>query len=73
MARVSTRPLWTKRKDPPPQDWCAADDAELCQMVRLGLDSHYYQVGLPHRTFGDILARRLQLIKAGQLQRAPDI
>jgi hypothetical protein len=39
-------------------------------MVRCGLSSEHYQLGLPHRHFGEILDRRLELIEAGQVQRA---
>lgn len=46
------------------------EDHELKQMVRCGLDCDFYQVGLPHRSFGEILERRLQLIQAGELERA---
>ena len=42
-------------------------------MVRCGLASEYYQTVLPHRPFGEILERRLQLIETGQLQRAREL
>lgn len=51
----------------------ADEDAELTNMVTCGLACEYYRIGLPHRPFGQILERRLQLIQAGALQRATAI
>ena len=61
------RPNWTPRSGHP---FTQDEDRELCTMVRCGLSSEFYQQALPHRHFGEILDRRLQLIETGQLQRA---
>lgn len=64
------RPDWTPRSGRP---FTPDEDQELCQMVRCGLASEYYQTVLPHRHFGEILDRRLHLIETGKLSRAPEI
>lgn len=61
---------WSRRRHPP---FTPEEDRELCQMVRCGLASEYYQASLPGRPFGEILERRLQLIETGQLQRAGEL
>ena len=66
-----TPPSWRKR--PPPAPWTAEEDAELANMITCGLCAYFYQVGLPHRPFGEILQRRLDLVHSGQVQRARPI
>jgi hypothetical protein len=65
---MSRAPAWRKRPPPPP--WSPEEEAELAAMVRCGLSVDHYQTKLPGRMMGDILARRLELIEAGQVQRA---
>lgn len=61
------RPNWTPRSGRP---FTQDEDRELCTMVRCGLASEYWQQSLPHRHFGELLDRRLELIEAGELQLA---
>ena len=71
---MSRRPAsWRRRARPPAAPFTLDEDAELKQMVRIGLSCDYYRIGLPDRGFGEILERRLQLIETGQLQRAREI
>lgn len=68
------KPDWMQRRaTAPAAPFTPAEDAELANMVRCGLDCTYYKLGLPDRPFGQILDRRLQLIQAGRLERAPAI
>ncbi|HQS70010.1 MAG: hypothetical protein B7Y36_08315 [Novosphingobium sp. 28-62-57] len=60
-------PTWTHRRTRP---FTPAEDQELCQMVRCGLSIEFYKDNLPGRSFGEIIARRLDLIKAGAVQMA---
>jgi|TARA_Y100000815_G_scaffold141107_1_gene127664 hypothetical protein len=71
---MPSKPIsWRRRAKAPAAAFTLEEDAELKDMVRIGLDCNYYQVGLPDRGFGEILERRLQLIENGQLQRAREI
>lgn len=63
-------PTWTPRRTRP---FTPQEDQELCQMVRCGLSAEFYKDNLPGRAFGEIVDRRLDLIKAGVLRRARPI
>ena len=41
--------------------WTAAEDAKLADMTALGVTSDAWPVQLPHRTFGEVAERRLDL------------
>ena len=71
---MSRRPAsWRRRARTQAAPFTLEEDAELKQMVRIGLSCDYYKLGLPDRGYGEILERRLQLIETGQLQRAREI
>ena len=71
---MSRRPAsWRRRARTPLRPFTIEEDAELKQMVRIGLCCDYYKLGLPSRSYGEILERRLQLVETGELQRAREI
>lgn len=73
MAYRNTRTPKAWQCRPKAEPFTAEEDAELCNMVRCGLDCVFWQAGLPHRPLGQMLHRRLQLIQAGELTRARPI
>lgn len=70
MARFKVRTPASWRQRQPARAFTVDEDRELCAMVRCGLAVEHYALGLPERSFGELLERRLQLIEAGELQRA---
>lgn len=63
MARRPRNLTWSRPEQAAP--FQPHEDAELCQMVGCGLSIEFYRENLPGRAFGEILDRRLTLIKSG--------
>ena len=56
-----------RRRSPSPGPFSPEEDETLREMVSIGLDSTFWKVGLPHRPFGDLTNRILEL----RIPRAP--